>query len=321
MIDVHSLDPRRLLALTAVAEDGTFGRAAARLGYSQSAVSQQIAALEQALGGPVFDRPGGPKPVELTPLGDVVVEQARRVLATMSDAADEIDRFQAGDAGRLAVGTFQSASTALLPGIVAAMRAAAPGVQIELRESDDDDELFDGLLDGTLDVSFVVGDLPDELEARTLLSDPWVLIAPAGTFPSGPVRPEDFGSMPQIGMPLASSCQRLSESALRAAGADPRYVFRTADNGAVAAMVRAGMGVAVMPRLCIDPSDRSVDLHEIDPPFRSRSILLAWRRNKALPPSAQRFVEFAVDVAPEVARLAMAGAPVVVPDRDGDTDD
>ena len=64
-----SLELRHLLALDAVASEGTFGRAAERLGYTQSAVSQQIAALERAIGGAVFDRPGGPKPVRITPLG------------------------------------------------------------------------------------------------------------------------------------------------------------------------------------------------------------------------------------------------------------
>lgn len=64
---VSTIELRHLAAMTAIVEEGSFGRAAVRLGYTQSTVSQQVAALERAVGGPVFDRPGGPRPVRLTP--------------------------------------------------------------------------------------------------------------------------------------------------------------------------------------------------------------------------------------------------------------
>ncbi|MEM9515954.1 MAG: LysR family transcriptional regulator [Actinomycetota bacterium] len=300
-MDVSALDPRHLSALVAVAETGTFGRAAAQLGYSQSAVSQQIAALEQALGASVFDRPGGPRPVELTPMGAIVLAQARRVLAVLADAAAEIARFEGGETGPLSVGTFQSASTAILPGVVAAMREAAPGVQIELQESDDDADLFAALDDGTLDVSFVVGELPATVSSTALLSDPFVLVAPAGMYPPGPVDLVEAAARPLIGQPLDSSCQRLGEGALRALVADPHYVFRTADNGAVAAMVRAGMGVAVLPLLCVDPDDDTIAVHALEPQLPSRSVHIAWRTDRSLPPSAHRFVELSSQVAADVA--------------------
>ncbi|MEM1334574.1 MAG: LysR family transcriptional regulator, partial [Actinomycetota bacterium] len=300
-MDVSALDPRHLASLVAVAEQGTFGRAATELGYSQSAVSQQIAVLEQALGAPVFDRPGGPRPVELTPMGEVVLMQARRVLAVLADAAAEITRFEGGEAGPLAVGTFQSASTAILPGVVAAMRDAAPGVQIELQESDDDADLFAALCDGTLDVSFVVGEIPDSLTAVPLMSDPFVAVAPAGSYPTGPIAVDEVVAQPLIGQPLDSSCQRLGESALRAVASDLHYVFRTADNGAVAAMVRAGMGVAILPLLCVDPDDDTIEVHPLEPELPARSVEIAWRTDRTQPPSAQRFVEISTVVAADVA--------------------
>ena len=75
-----ALELRHLQALLAVTDEGTFSRAAGRLGYTQSAVSQQISALERMVGAPVFDRPGGPRPVELTEAGRVLVDHARGVL-------------------------------------------------------------------------------------------------------------------------------------------------------------------------------------------------------------------------------------------------
>ena len=75
------IDLRQLTTMIAIAEEGTFSRAANRLGYTQSSVSQHIAALERAVGGSVFDRPGGPRPVRITPLGSVVLEQGRELLS------------------------------------------------------------------------------------------------------------------------------------------------------------------------------------------------------------------------------------------------
>src|SRR5215207_2745300 len=98
---LRDLALRHLVALDAVATEGTFGRAAVRLGYTQSAVSQQIAALERLLGGSVFDRPGGPRPVELTPLGKLVLGHARDVIARVYATGEAVERFLAGEVGRI----------------------------------------------------------------------------------------------------------------------------------------------------------------------------------------------------------------------------
>src|SRR5689334_24618030 len=84
---------RHLSTLIAVADHGSFGRAATALGYTQSSVSQQIAALEKTAGGPLFDRPGGPKPVRLTPLGVVVLDHGRELLDRAQAMNDAVERF------------------------------------------------------------------------------------------------------------------------------------------------------------------------------------------------------------------------------------
>jgi DNA-binding transcriptional LysR family regulator len=298
----NDLELRHLVALDAVATEGTFGKAALRLGYTQSAVSQQIAALERIVGGAVFDRPGGPRPVELTPLGEVLLGHARDLLARVDVAAGELERFRTGSAGRLLVGTFQSVSTSLLPSIVGRMRTERPDVEIRLFESDLDDELDAKLGGGELDVSFVVGDLDDRYESVALLTDPFVLLAPHGEFEPGPVRVELLSGRPFIGQQETSSCQRLNELGLAALGCQPTYVFRTNDNGAVTAMVAAGMGLAVQPLLCTDPGDRRVAIHQLDPPIPDRVISVAWRRGRTLSPAAQHFVGLASEVATSIDR-------------------
>src|SRR5687768_15215485 len=113
------LEVRHLQALVAVAEAGTFGKAAESLGYTQSAVSQQIAALEKAAGAAMFERPGGPRPVRLTPAGTVLLEHARAVLAELRVAATEVEAIARGDRGRLRVGLMQSVGTKILPSLLA----------------------------------------------------------------------------------------------------------------------------------------------------------------------------------------------------------
>jgi DNA-binding transcriptional LysR family regulator len=112
---LHDVEIRQLRALQAVAAEGSFGRAAERLGFTQSAISQQIAGLERAIGERVFDRPGGPRRVELTPTGAVLLAYADALLDRMRAAEDELRSLRAGEVGRLVVGSYQSVSVNVLP--------------------------------------------------------------------------------------------------------------------------------------------------------------------------------------------------------------
>ena len=291
---LRELELRHLIALDAVARTGTFGRAAAELGYTQSAVSQQIAGLERLVDGKVFDRPGGPKPVELTPLGQRLLDGGRDLLGRVDALDTDLERFRHGRVGRLTVGTFQSMSATVLPRVVARLRTEEPDVEISVVESDLDDELDDGLERGELDLSFVVGDRGPAVDSIHLLDDPFVVVARPGQFPDGPVAVEALADEPLIGQ-HANSCQLLNEAALRERGLDPTYVFRSNDNGTVTAMVRSGLGVAVLPLLCVEPDDPRIALHPVDPPMPDREVNLAWRAGRTLAPVAERFIELAVE--------------------------
>jgi DNA-binding transcriptional LysR family regulator len=292
---LRDVELRHLHALVAVAEEGSFGRAATRLGFTQSAVSQQVAALERAIGGPVFDRPGGPRRVELTPEGEVLLEGALAVLERLELAADELGRLRAGEAGRLTVGTFQSVSVRLLPDILGRLRSERPKVEVRLVEADDVDELSRGVLEGSLDASFVVcGTGIDRLELIPVCEDPFVLITPAGA-ETGPVAVTRLRDVPLVGQP-SSSCQLLIDRGLQAGGVDPSYVFRSQDNGAVQAMVRAGMGYAVLPGLAVDSNDPGISILDLDPSIPPRRIALALRAGRTRSPALERFVELAQEV-------------------------
>ncbi len=305
MPHLRDLEFRHLVALDAVATEGTFGRAADRLGYTQSAISQQIASLERIAGEPVFDRPGGPRPVELTPFGEQLLGHGRRLLSQLDGIDNELDRFRHGDLGTLSIGTFQSVSATVLPQVVGRIRQHHPDLEMTVFESDHDDELDERLGNGELDLSFVVGDVGAEFESRHLLNDPFVLVARPGQFAAGPVALVDLAEEPMIGQ-HENSCQIANEAGLRSAGIDPSYVFRTNDNGTVAAMVRAGMGVAVLPLLCVEPDDPRTALHQLKPAIPARHISIAWRKGRTLSPAAHRFVDLAAEVGAELAERMVA---------------
>lgn len=289
-----SIDVRHVAALIAIVDEGSFGRAATRLGYTQSTVSQQIAALERSVGGPVFDRPGGPRPVRITPLGSVVLEQGRELLAKAEALTDAVDRFKAGD-GRIDIGTFQSLSNVILPTVVRRLRDEFPDCDIRLSEEEPESPQI-----GDLDLLFYDGPVDGDVESVKLFDDPYRVVATAGTFAAGPVSPHQLDQQPMVAWPL--TCDQPSmEQALARNGARPQVVFRTAVNDTLLSMVRSGLGAAVLPLLAIRAagaeSDERLSVHELRPAVPPRAIYLHWRAGRSHSPLARRAIDIAVEVA------------------------
>lgn len=304
------LEIRHLAALVAVADEGSFARAATALGFTQSAVSQQIASLEKAVGMPVLDRPKGPRPAELTPAGQLLLDHARDVLGRIESVSNELDQLRRGVTGRLVVGTFQSVSSQILPPVVGRMRTEVPQVDIGLFETDDQTALVERICSEELDLAFTVdAEDSERLDSELLGYDPFVVLVAADD-PIGDVAtPADISDHPLIGQPSTNVCQLLIDQRLAGAGVRPDYVFRSQDNGAVQGMVRSRMGRAVMPLLAVDPDDPGIRVLALDPPIASRTIQLTRRLGRTLPPAADRFAAIAREVC--AARLqaepAMAG--------------
>src|ERR671930_594491 len=176
------IELRHLMALEAVAREGSFGRAAKSLGYTQSAVSQQIAALERIVGARLVDRPGGPRPVSLTEAGELLLRHAEAIVARLAAAQADLGALAEGEGGVLRVGIYQSVGQRILPELMRRYGAAWPRVEIALTESASDAELLARVERGELDMTFA--DLPlveGPFEAVELLRDPYVLIVPAGS--------------------------------------------------------------------------------------------------------------------------------------------
>jgi DNA-binding transcriptional LysR family regulator len=310
-MDMSGVEIRHLMALRAVAVERSFGRAADRLGFTQSAVSQQVASLERIVGGAVFERPGGPKPVEITPLGQLLLEHATAVLNRMEVAGAEIELFRAGRMGSITIGTFQSVSVRLLPQVFRSLRAERPDLEIRLRELDEQDALIAGLEDRTLDAAFLVEPVSrSSFDVVRVFEDPFVLLSPVDT----DLAPRRRTAVPVSALEGAAivsqfdaSHVRLVDGAIRRAGVETNVVFRSADNAAVQAMVRSGLGHAVMPSLAVDPADPEVLLRRLDPGIPSRVVVAATLEARAHPPALTRFLALTVEAADRLVADAGGG--------------
>lgn len=293
---------RHLAALQAVAEEASFGRAAERLGYTQSAVSQQIQALERIVGQRLVERPGGPRRVSLTEAGELLLRHAAGIVAHLQAAQADMAAFAEGSAGTLRVGTYQSVGARVLPQLLRAFSDAWPNVAVHLTESADDGGLLDLVERGELDFSFVM--LPVEegpFETVELMRDPHVLVVPSDSPFARRAKPPSLREV--AGMPLIGNRQCRSihgvETRFRDAGLEPRIVFRSDDNGTIQGLVAAGVGAALVPLLTVDTShEDTVVLGLADVP--PRLIGIAWHGDRYRSPAARAFVELAREVCARV---------------------
>jgi DNA-binding transcriptional LysR family regulator len=284
------LEMRHLLALVAVVETGTFSAAAEQLGYTQSAVSQQVAILERIVGAPLFERPGGRRPVRLTAAGEMLMTHARAVIARVNAAAADLRALAAGEQGELRVGTLPSVGTKVLPRLLGTFRADWPGIQIVLRESRESADLINAVETGNIDVTFIdIGPYQTgSLQVRRLLDDPMVLLAPASAPEAArrAVSIDDVAHLPMIGT-RNPGCRLIIDNAFRQAAVSPTYVFRSDDNPTIQGLVGSGLAYAVLPLLTVDENDPNVAVIPIRPEAPPRRLGISWhpeRRPRAAPP-------------------------------------
>lgn len=305
---------RHFAALQAIAAEGSFRGAAVRLGYTQSAVSQQIAALERIVGQRLINRPGGPRPISLTEAGLVVLRHAEAILARIHAAQADLNALSAGVGSVLRVGTYQSVGSSVLPAVMREFVSAWPDLDIRLTETSNDDDLLPAIEQGELDVAFGVYPLPDgPFESAELMSDPYVLVVQADSPLAIAGRPPSLGDiarLPLIGFRYCRSTARVEES-LGAQGLRPNYIFRSEDNGTVQGLVAAGMGVALVPRLTVEAADPRIAIVDLEGWIPPRRIAIVWHRDRYSSPAARAFIE----TAQRVCERLSTGNPDVNPRR------
>jgi DNA-binding transcriptional LysR family regulator len=290
----RTVEVRHLLALRAVAEEQSFHGAAARLGYTQSAISQQISALERIVGEQLVARPGGRKPVALTDAGDVLLGHVDAVVARLAAADADLRSLRAGDRAGLRIGAYQSVGVKLMPELVRRFSVARPQVTIELVEATNDVVLTHGLERGETNLAFLdLPLLPGPFDAVEILRDPYVLVvqaqSPLAVSGRRPALAE-VAALPILCFKSGRCADRFLPH-LTIDGRPPNIVFRSDQNDTLQAMAAAGMGVAVMPRLAVDERDESVRVVDLAPALPPRVIALAWHRERVRREVDAAFVE------------------------------
>jgi DNA-binding transcriptional LysR family regulator len=268
-------------------------------------VSQQIAALERIVGHRLVERPGGPKPVSLTEAGRLLLTHADAIAARVAAAQADLTALDEGQAGTLRVGVFQSVGQRVLPELMRRFLASWPQVKVTLTESANDVELLELVERGDLDLTFA--DLPlvdGPFESVELMRDPYVLVVASDSELADRERPPSVREMAELDLISHKHCrtvQRLDSLF----GRPLDFVFRSDHNQTVQALVAAGVGSALVPRLTMDPADESTVMIEL-PKLPPRVIALAWHRDRYRTPAARAFVETAQEVSAELEAEPLA---------------
>lgn len=276
------LDVRRLRVLREVAERGSFSAAADALSFTQSAVSQQIAALEREAGARLLQR--GLGGIRLTDAGRALVSHADVILARLADAERELAAIAGLEGGRVRLASFPSAGATLVTEAVSVFRRRHPAVELSLAEGEPDEAIpllkrgeFD--LAVVFDYRFGVGrvDLRDGLDRIHLLDDPMRIVVPASHRLSSQksIPLEELAQESWVGGCGGGLCHEMLSQACNAAGFDPNVAFESDDHNVLLGLVAAGVGVSLLPNLALKLPHPGVEIRPVAGPDLMREIFAA----------------------------------------------
>ncbi|MET8408028.1 LysR family transcriptional regulator [Streptomyces sp. NPDC005195] len=283
------LDLQRLRALHAVSVHGTVGAAAAALGYTPSAVSQQIAKLERETRTVLLERRG--RGVRLTEQALQLVSTAQQLMAIVERAETELEERRGVPAGRLDLAAFASAARGLLPAVLADLAVRHPALDTRLTEVDPHlsvDLVAKGAVDVAVAHDWDIARLPAPpgVERAVIGDDLCDLLVPAGHPLAGrvSVRREELAGERWICQPPGRVCHDWLVRTLRAAGCEPHIVHQADENPTLVALVAAGLGVALIPRLGRGALPDGVVEVPLDP-MPVRRLYALWRTGAARRPA------------------------------------
>jgi DNA-binding transcriptional LysR family regulator len=296
---------RHLAALAAVARERSFRGAADSLGYVQSAVSQQIAFLERLVGMRLVERSRGPRPVSLTDAGTLLLGHVDGILRQLRAAQADLDALAEGQTGTLRVGVHKSIATRVVAMLLAGYARQWPDVQVTTRESSTERELTDLVETGGLDIALADLPLPPgPFTSDELLLDPYVLLVQAGTRLARRGKlssPGELSGLSLIGHGDGRMSTRI-EAQLQEHGVEPKFAFRSDITATAQALVGAGIGAAILPRLSVDPGDPATAIVPLGALLEPRRVGLFWHREHAVTAPMEGFRDIARDICAELNR-------------------
>ncbi|RZS38812.1 DNA-binding transcriptional LysR family regulator [Herbihabitans rhizosphaerae] len=277
------LDVRRLQVLRAVVSSGSISAAARNLGYTPSAISQQLSTLEREAGAAVLERVG--RGVRPTPAGTLLAEHAEILGRQVAEAEAALTELKQSRGGRLSVRYFATAGASLVPPAVAALRRAQPDLHLDLKLVEPDDPL-PLVASGEADVAIVVFPRPEPpprgVRLVHLLDDPYRAVVPVG-HPLSRKRIVDLADLadePWIGNEWPPGpCLHVLVEACAAAGFSPTMVVESEDYQTAQGFVAAGLGVTVIPVLALGNRNPKVVVRRLRNPEPVRVIHAAVRES------------------------------------------
>jgi DNA-binding transcriptional LysR family regulator len=299
MTEWIGLELRHLAALRAIADEGSFKGAARLLGYTPSAISQQIASLERIVGTEVVAREQGRKALGPTEAGRILLSHLDAIVARLNAAKVDVEELERGTAGHMRIGAYESVGVRILPEVMRRFLESHPKMRIEVVDASIDLDLLRSLERGVLDLAFTTPPIPaGPFESRTVLHDPWVLVAQKGSEHvdrGAPRSPGELSGLPLIGFRSARAIDRYIEP-LRATGVALDIALRSDHSRVIHEFVAAGLGVALMPLLAVnihDPRTDVIDLADLIPP---REIAIAWHTDRGMTAPVEEFAGLVVQI-------------------------
>ncbi|MEU3740182.1 LysR family transcriptional regulator [Streptomyces sp. NPDC032198] len=283
------LDLARLRALHAVSVHGTVGGAATALGYTPSAISQQIAKLERETRTTLLERQG--RGVALTEEARHLAATAQELMAIVERAETELEERRGLPAGRLTIAAFASAARGLLPGVLADLAHRHPALDARMSEIDPHLSI-DLVAKGAVDMAVVhdwdIAPLPTPpgVEQAIIGDDYCDLVVPAGHWLAGrgAVRREELKGERWITQPPGLVCHEWLVRTLREAGCEPDIAHTAEENPTLVALVAAGLGIALIPRLGRGPIPDGAVTVRLDP-LPVRRLYALWRAGASRRPA------------------------------------
>lgn len=294
-------DPRHLLTLAAVVRLRSFAAAADELGYTQSAVSQQIAELEKRVGARVVNR----RPVQPTEVGQALLETEVAISGSMSRVTTELTALADGIGGRVRLGSFISAATSIVPPALARLRATHPGVQITLRELEQSEthaRMFHGDIDlaVTFDYEHAPKPVPAGLVQEHLMDDPIMVVMPVD-HPLAAAESVTLADLPSEAW-INTAVDYRDLAALQVngdRGNGHRLDFNGMDFRTALNLVAAGLGVALLPRLLLRDAPPSIVAVPMRQPTLMRRLYTCRLDTRGVPASIRRLEMYLRETAAE----------------------
>jgi LysR family transcriptional regulator, transcription activator of glutamate synthase operon len=275
----------------AVARHRHFTRAAEELHVAQSALSHQIARLERELGTPLFERTS--RRVTPTEAGQAIAARARRVLAEVDAAREEVDELRGVLRGRIWIGPLLPAGDLDVPGLLARFSRAHPGVEVSLREGIAAD-MLGFLAADELDAAFclLADEIPDGLAAERLTDEEVVAaFAPDRAPPAAHVSVADLARYAIVAPRRGSSITSVLGRLFADAGMPLRLALESGDPFLLRSLAARGFATAILPRSLTALEGPALEVRSLQPAVRL-PVALVWRRARNAPPAARAFVQF-----------------------------